>query len=204
MAITGIIVAGGRSRRLGFDKRRVRLWGDAGPTLLEHTLGVLAPLCAELLVVLNDPAEWPGLAARVVGDRYPDAGALGGIYSGLTAAALPTALVVASDMPLLNAGLLRALAESPFDGDALVPLAVGPASRSGREPLHAVYRASCLPAMRAALECGSYGVAALLARLQMAIPDQAMIACHDPGGRAMLNINTPDDLALARRLIAGV
>ncbi|NNJ13432.1 molybdenum cofactor guanylyltransferase [Chloroflexales bacterium ZM16-3] len=202
MEIAGIIVAGGRSRRLGIDKRRAQLWGADGPTLLEHTLEVLAPLCAELLVVLNDPEGWPGLPARVVGDRYHGTGALGGIYSGLAAAEQPSALVVAADMPLLNGDLLRALAETVFDGDALVPLTRGAASRSGREPLHAVYRASCLPAMRAALEAGNYGVSALLNSLHVATPDPTVIAHHDPTGLAMLNINTEDDLARAQILIA--
>jgi molybdopterin-guanine dinucleotide biosynthesis protein A len=201
MDVAGIVVAGGRSRRLGTDKRRERLWGEAGPTLLEHTLAVLTPLCSELLVVLNDPDSWPGLPARLVGDRYPGAGALGGIYSGLAAATLPSALIVAADMPLLSADLLRALRDLPFEGDALVPLARGQGSRSGHEPLHAIYRRSCLPAMRAALEAGRYAVAELLADIHTVAPAPALIARHDPHGLAMLNLNTPDDLAIARRLI---
>ncbi len=62
--VSGVVVAGGRSRRLGQDKRRLRLWGEVGPTLLEHTLQVLAPLCAELIVVTT-----PQVAAQSVAQR---------------------------------------------------------------------------------------------------------------------------------------
>jgi molybdenum cofactor guanylyltransferase len=201
---SAVILAGGGSRRLGQDKRRLRLWGDAGPTLLERTLALAAALCDDVLVVLNDPHAWPELPARVVADRYPGAGALGGIATGLAAARAPHALVLACDLPLLNPQLLAAMLARPRDYDALLPRSPLPgAARNGMdvEPLHAIYAAACRPALEAALARGERQVAAALAPLRLAIVERDEIRRHDPHGRSCFNLNTPAQLAAVLQLI---
>lgn len=202
--ISGIIVAGGASRRLGQDKRRLQLWGAAGPTLLGHTLAVLDPLCAERIVVLNDPERWPDLPARLVGDAYPDGGALGGIVSGLEAAAHGVAIVVAADLPLLNGGLLAALVGMLGDADALLPRSPAPGrARNGRdlEPLHAIYRRSCRETLAMALRSGERQIFAALAGLRVRSPAPEELRPYDPIGHSFTNINTPADLARVQELI---
>jgi molybdopterin-guanine dinucleotide biosynthesis protein A len=202
--ITGVVVAGGVSRRLGEDKRRLRLWGEAGPTLLEHTLGVLRPLCDELVVVLNDPQDWAHLPARLTPDVYAEAGSLGGIYAGLAAASSPYALVVAADMPLLNADLLRAMVERPRDYDALVPRALVPGKARNAldvEPLHAVYSRRCLEPLRATLDAGRRRIVEFLALVRVVTLEPEEIRRYDPRGHAFLNVNTPEELAAVRRLL---
>jgi molybdenum cofactor guanylyltransferase len=196
--ISGVVIAGGRSRRLGHDKRALRLWGAGGPRLLEHTLAVLAPLCAELIVALNDPADWPDLPARLVADQPGDVGPLGGLCAGLAAATHETALVVAADMPLLSADLLRALIAEPAGYDALVPR-----TAHGLEPLHALYRRSCRAPLQAYLADGGRSISGFLATVRVATPAPGLIERYDPHGHAFLNLNTPEDLALAQRLIGG-
>jgi molybdopterin-guanine dinucleotide biosynthesis protein A len=193
-----VVVAGGTSRRLGTDKRRLRLWGEAGPTLLEHTLHALVPLCAERIVVLNDPHHWPALPARLVPDSIPDGGALGGIVSGLQAAAAPFALVLAADMPLLNGALLRAMLARPRTYDVLLPR---PAP-AHIEPLHALYRRACLAALHAAVQQGTRRISDALAPLRCAYIEPDELARYDPAGHALLNLNTPADLASVRALIS--
>lgn len=203
--ISGVIVAGGQSRRLGEDKRRLKLWGAAGPTLLEHTLGVLAALCDDVVVVLNDPAAWPGLVAQIVGDVYPDGGALGGIYSGLRAARHDHALVVAADMPLLNTDLLRWMIAQPRDYDVLVPrlAETGRArNRLGVESLHAIYSRACLAPMARQLNTGNPQVIGFFDAVRVLLIEPATIAQFDPQGHAFRNVNTPDDLAAVRQLLA--
>lgn len=204
--IAGVVVAGGQSRRLGQDKRRLRLWGEAGPTLLEHTLGVLAPLCSELVVVLNDAAEWPGLPARAVPDVYADAGSLGGIYAGLAAAAAPLAIVVAADMPLLSPAALRAMLALPRDYDALVPRSPRPERARNAmdlEPLHAVYSRACLTPLQETLDAGRRRIIDFLDRVRLRVVEPAELAAADPEGRSFRNINTPEELAEVRRIIGG-
>jgi molybdenum cofactor guanylyltransferase len=200
--VSAVVLAGGLSRRLGQDKRRLRLWGPQGPTLLEHTVAVVAQVCAEVVVVLNDPEDWGDLPARRVADIYPDGGALGGIYSGLAAATYPYALVVAADMPFLDAHLLGAMLARPRDYDLLVPRSLRPGTARNAldlEPLHAVYGQSCLPAMRAALESGRRQIAAFFPQVRVAYFEPDETRRYDPEGRSLVNINTPEQMTEARR-----
>jgi molybdenum cofactor guanylyltransferase len=203
--LSGIVVAGGRSRRLGADKRRLQLWGDDGPTLLEHTVALVSQLCDDVIVVLNDPESWPDLSARLTGDLYPDGGPLGGIYSGLVLAGHAHALVVAADMPLLRPDLLRWMTEQPRDYDVLVPrLAAGRArNRFGVETLHAIYGRACLEPIARQLDAGNPQVIGFFADVRVRIIDPDEIARFDPDGDSFRNINTPEDVALVRRLLDG-
>lgn len=199
--LAGIVVAGGKSRRLGQDKRRLRLWGDPGPTLLEHTLGLIAPFCSERLVVLNDGDDWPQLAARRVPDLIADAGALGGIYSGLSACQSDYALVVAADMPLLQAELIQLLTDQPRDYQALVPRAQQHGSTRNRfdlEPLLAIYARSALPVMEAMLKAGERRISDLFPQLQTRIVEPELWSTVDPSGRSFRNINRPEELELVQ------
>lgn len=202
--VSGIVVAGGRSRRLGQDKRRLKLWGESGPTLLQHTVDLLASLCAEVIVVLNDPEEWPQLSARIVPDVYPDGGALGGIYSGLAAASHEHALTVAADMPLLNVDLLRWMLAQPRDYDVLAPqLGQGRArNRLGVESLHAIYSRRCLESIARQLDAGNPQVIGFFPEVRVRLVEPPQIAPFDPAGDAFRNVNTPDDLDVVRELLA--
>lgn len=203
---SGVVVAGGQSRRLGEDKRRLRLWGEHGPTLLEHTVGVLTALCDEVVVVLNDPDEWAHLPALLTPDVIDDAGSLGGIYAGLLAAQGEEALVVAADMPLLNPALLRTMLEEPRTFDALVPRSPRPGKARNAldvEPLHALYhRESCLEPLRTTLESGRRRIIDFLAMVTVQVIEPEELAHYDPLGWSFRNINTPEELAEVRRLIA--
>jgi molybdopterin-guanine dinucleotide biosynthesis protein A len=201
--ISGIIVAGGKSRRLGQDKRRLKLWGDIGPTLLEHTVATIASMCGEVVVVLNDAENWQHLSAHLTPDVYPDGGALGGIYSGLRAVRYEHALVVASDMPLLNLNLLRWMIEQPRDYDVLVPrLGERARNRLGVESMHAIYSRACLPAMQQQLEVGNPQVIGFFDQVRVRFIEPQMIAQFDPEGLSFHNINTPDDLDLIKTVLA--
>lgn len=194
---SAIILAGGRSRRMGGDKRRLRLWGEDQPNLLERTVALARRLCPEVLVVLNDPAQWPGLPARLIPDAWPDAGPLGGIASGLRAAGNDWALVLAADLPLLGAALLDGLLRHPCAGAALIPRHADPARI---EPLLALYRRSCLPGLESYLAAGRRKAIDWAAALDVCWIEPAAWERWDPGGQPFLNLNTPEqlDLALAR------
>jgi molybdenum cofactor guanylyltransferase len=202
---SAIVLAGGVSRRLGQDKRRLRLWGTAGPTLLEHTVEILARLCADVIVVLNDPEEWRDLPARLVTDIYPDGGSLGGIYSGLMAATHNYALAVASDMPFLSADLILAMLMHPRNYDVLIPRSLHSGTTRNAldaEPLHAIYSKSCLEPMRMLLESGRRQIAAFFPEVQVAYVEPEETRHYDPSGRSLLNVNTPEQLAAALHWLA--
>jgi molybdopterin-guanine dinucleotide biosynthesis protein A len=201
--LSAVVVAGGGSTRLGQDKRALRLWGEDGPALLEHTVMIIARHCAEVIVVLNDPEHWPGLPARIVPDIYPGIGPLGGIYSGLVTAAHPFVFAIASDMPLLNPGLIAWMIAQPRDYDVLVPrIGAGRArNRLGVESLHAIYGTACREPMRRQLDAGNPQVIGFYPDVRVQIVEHEVIAGLDPAGTAFRNINTPDELAEVRAMI---
>jgi molybdenum cofactor guanylyltransferase len=199
---SAIVLAGGVSRRLGQDKRQLRLWGAAGPTLLEYVVGIVGRACADVVVVLNDPQAWSALPARLVPDVYADGGALGGIYAGLLAAEQPYALAVACDMPFLDAGLIGAMLARPRDYDVLTPRSLQPgAARNALdvEPLHAIYAKACLEPMRATLESGRRQIAAFFPAVRVAFVEPEETRRYDPAGRSFMNVNTPEQMAEAQR-----
>ena len=203
--ITAVVVAGGRSTRMGHDKRLLRLWGPEGPTLLEHTVRLMARHCAEVVVVLNDPEQWEGLAARLVPDAYPGSGPLGGIYTGMQAASHSYSFAVAGDMPLLSGRLIGWMIREPRDYDVLVPR-VGPAkarNRLGVESLHAIYSRACQEPMRRQLEAGNPQVIGFYGAVRVRMIEPETLAELEPGGHAFRNVNTPDELEEVRRLLAG-
>jgi len=198
--VSAIVLAGGHSRRLGQDKRRLRLWGETQPTLLEHTVSIVAQLCSDVVVVLNDPDAWPDLPARFAADVYPDGGALGGIYSGLLAARHDYALAVACDMPFLSLDLLRAMLLRRRDYDILVPRSLQPGTTRNAldvESLHAIYSKACLKPMQQTLESGRRQIAAFFPQVRVAYVEPEETRRYDPSGRSFVNVNTPEQMAQA-------
>ena len=192
--LSGIVLAGGASRRLGVDKTTLR-FGSC--TLLEHAADALSAVCADVLVVGGDAAGWPHLGARLVPDETPGRGPLAGLQAGLKAAEFDFALVVACDMPFLNRDLLAFMAWRPRRYQALVP-------RWGRRlhPLHAIYARSCLPVVESLLTKPSASMRELLARLEIETLTEAAIQRFDPEGLSVFNINSPDDFERAQAIWA--
>ena len=181
----------------------LRLWGPHGPTLLEHTVRLMAAHCDEVVVVLNDPAAWPTLRARLVSDIYPDGGSLGGIYSGMQAAAHPFIFAVAGDMPFLNPALIDWMIRRPRDYDVLIPRVSEEKARNrlGVESLHAIYSRVCSTPIRRQLEAGNPQVIGFFPQVSVHFVERATVAELDPAGTAFRNINTPAELDEVRRLL---
>jgi molybdopterin-guanine dinucleotide biosynthesis protein A len=195
LSYTGIVLAGGESERMGRDKRRLEVGGQ---TLLARTLARLRPLVDEVLVVVRERGELPPVDARIVTDRYPGKGVLAGVHAGLAAARAPWAYVLAGDMPLLNADLLRAMAAlADDDCDVVVPR-----WRGELEPLHALYRpAACAPAAEAALQENRRRIIAFYPYVRVREIDEATVTQIDPKGRSFFNVNTSKEWHRLRRLL---
>ncbi|GAC1362981.1 MAG: molybdenum cofactor guanylyltransferase [Herpetosiphon sp.] len=200
--ISAVVVAGGQSSRLGQDKRRLKLWGEAGPTLLERTAGLLAAWSDDVIIVLNDAAAWPTLTARLTPDLYGPSGSLGGIASGLTLAKHPFALVVAADMPFLSPQLVHWMIEQPRSYDILAPRGGGDTKSGGWEPLCAIYSRRCLPVMDERLRTGSFKIRPIFDRLNAQAIEAEVQRKLDPRGMVFQNINTPVDLEQVQRELA--
>lgn len=190
-----IVLAGGRSSRLGQDKTSVMI---AGESLVQRIITRLAPLDSEVVVVFSQEgcdATLPGPKLTTVQDIYPGAGSLGGVYTGLMNSTSFHNLVVACDMPFLNIELLRYMMDLSPEFDAVVPRVEGKV-----EPLHAVYSKNCLPPISELLGQGDFRVYRLLNLVRVRYVEQAEIDRFDPEHLSFFNVNTKADLEKAREL----
>ena len=188
----GIILAGGKSARMGQDKALLPVDGQP---LIEHVAAILRPLVNEIVVVADSPEKYTSSIGRIVADLLPGAGPVGGILTGLTALGEGSHIVVACDMPKLNARVLQFLLEkATSEWDAVVP------EIGGRpEPLCAVYRHTAAPKLRAFLDTGQRAAYQALDVLQTRRIDEETMRHLDPEGQGFTNLNTPEDLERFRQ-----
>lgn len=190
-----VIQAGGESRRMGKDKALVLFLGYP---LIERVLARVKPLADEILITTNQPQGFQYLGLPLVADRIGGRGALGGLFTALSAARNPLAAVVACDMPFVNPDILVAASDLLNENkiDAVIPM-----TAQGAEPFHAVYRVqTCLPAIEAALHKNQWRVDAWFPAIQARFLSSEEILRFDPLGLAFININTNEDLVQAERL----
>lgn len=196
--VTGIILAGGLSRRLGRDKAVEPIDGQP---LVGRVMDALSGIADELVVVVNTPQRGQELPLRdsavVAVDIYPNAGSLGGIFTGLSSASNQWGIVVACDMPFLNLDLLSYLLSFRESHDAVVPVLDG-----RPEPTHAAYSKVCLSAIKARLEANDLKIARFFDDVRVKYVSQRRVEEIDPRRRSFFNVNTEEDLARAR-LLAG-
>ena len=191
VALNGIILAGGKSRRLGIDKTVLEI---AGKRLLRIVMETVRNVADDLIIVTNAPHLFQGLPARLTGDVEPGAGPLGGILSGLLVSSEPYSLVVGCDMPFLNAELLAYLRGCVEDYDVVMPEAGG-----NLEPLHAVYSKACIEPIQTLLAQRNFTVIDLMNEVRVRYVSEEEIDRFDPTRLTFFNINTPQDLEKARR-----
>lgn len=191
---TGVILAGGQATRYGGRPKGLERVG--GKRVLDRVVEALAPATDELLLVANDPAasEWlPGV--RLERDLRPGCGGLGGIHAAL-AHAKTDVIVVAWDMPFVPARLIAALRALGELADVVVPESD---SRRGVEPLCAYYSGRCLAPIERRLAAGERRIVSFFDEVKVArIPAPEVAVFGDPAV-IFMNINSPDDLALAEQ-----
>jgi molybdopterin-guanine dinucleotide biosynthesis protein A len=196
--VTGVLLAGGKSRRMGEDKRYLVV-GEQ--TLLERGLVVLRSIFQEVLVVIAQDSPPLDVAARVVRDLVPDCGSLGGLYTGLTQATAPCIFVVACDMPFLDQAVIAQFTSRRATADIVM------AKLAARlHPMHALYGKRCLPALEQMIRARQLKIQEMVshASLRVRYVTEADLLTLDPSGRSFQNVNTPADLEVARSLLARV
>ena len=200
MKISGIVLAGGRSLRLGHDKITEKV-GNA--SLIEQVVSRLEPLSKEIIIVTAEERTFPQLSGNIkvksTSDIFPGRGSLGGIYTGLVKSSSYYNIVVAADMPFLNEPLLRYMIEVSDGFDFVLP-------RVGKwfEPLHAVYSKNCITAIKAILDQGKKMIVELFDYVKVRYIEEAEINRFDPEHLSFFNINTREDLERAKKIAGGV
>lgn len=166
-----------------------------GRRIIERVLAAVAPAVDDLLLVTNTPELYRFLGVPAVPDVYPDHGSLGGIYSGLKAAPGDAAFTVACDMPFLHPEIVRLVVARAAEADVVVPRVGGQL-----ETLHAVYGKACLPHIEERLFAGQFKIVGFFDRVRVLEIPEAAVAAWLPPDVAFMNVNTPEELELARRI----
>jgi molybdopterin-guanine dinucleotide biosynthesis protein A len=193
--VTGIILAGGKSRRLGRDKALLEL---GGRSLLSLVVAKLRSLCTEVVIAggLGTYDQVPGV--RLVADIHPGHGALGGIHAGLQASHTEYGLVVGCDMPFLNRNLLSYMIghteRTCRAADVIIPRLNG-----FTEPLHAVYSRRCLGPIEEVLAHGGGRIITFFSQVRVIYIEEAELNRFDPQRRSFFNVNTPSDWRRAQQ-----
>ncbi len=194
--VTGVLLAGGKSRRMGEDKRYLVVGEE---TLIERGLSVLRSTFQEVLVVIAQGSPPLRVDAKVVRDLVPECGSLGGLYTGLMQAATPWIFVVACDMPFLDQAIIAQFTSRRAAADIVM------AKLAARlHPMHALYGKQCLPVMDQMILARQLKIQELVsyASLRVQYVTEVDLLTIDPSGRSFQNVNTPQDLEAARSLLA--
>lgn len=194
--LTGIILAGGKSLRMGQDKRFLEVGGQ---TLLDRAVAVVESLFPEILVVVAEPTlQLSHLSHRVVTDLIPGCATLGGVYTGLSYASSSRVFATACDMPFLNRTVIEHLATADPAADVVIVRLA-----NGLQPLHAIYSKRCLPVLEQMARAGNLKLQEICnaEALSVRVIPEEELRPLDPHLLSFLNLNSPADLELARKLV---
>jgi len=194
-----IILAGGKSLRLGRDKVLEKVGSSS---LLEQVISRIDSLSVEVIIVTAEERTFPQLTERpkikIVSDIFPGIGSLGGIYTGLVTSNSHYNLVVAADMPFLNRPLLHYMLEVSDGFDFVLPRI-----NTFFEPLHAVYSKYCIEPIESLIKQGRKVIIDLFDYVKVKYVEAEEIDKFDPQHLSFFNINTKDDLERAKRMTEG-
>jgi molybdopterin-guanine dinucleotide biosynthesis protein A len=193
---TALIFGGGRATRLSGVNKALLEVGRA--PIIERILAAITTLTNERVLLTNDTSLESRTALRLVYDPEPHAGVLPALAAGLGAAQGEVCLAVACDMPFVSTRLFEYLLDLQRETDADVVI---PRTAGYLEPMHAVYRrATVEAAIRAALARGEQRMISYFRDVGVREVEESEWRPFDPNGLAFFNVNTPEDLAEARRL----
>jgi molybdopterin-guanine dinucleotide biosynthesis protein A len=190
--VTGVLLAGGKSRRMGEDKRFIHV---GQRTLLERSCAVLCEVFEQIYVVIAQDSPALQADVPVVRDLVSDGGSLGGLYTGLRLAKTQHVFLAASDMPFLSPDVIRYMVCLKDQVDIVI-------SRwaTRLQPTHTVYGRDCLPVIEEMMALHNRKIQSMIdhSALRVRVITEEEIRKIDPDGRSLFNINTPSDLEQAR------
>ena len=183
--VTGVLLAGGKSRRMGEDKRFILVGQE---TLFDRSLTVLREVFEAVSVVIAQDSPPLQAEVPVVRDLIPDCGSLGGLYTGLR-------LAKTQHMPFLSPDVIRHMVQLKDSADIVI-------SRwaTRLQPTHAVYCRNCLPVIEEMMTLHNRKIHSMVGHpaLRVCVVPEVEIRQIDPDGRSMFNLNTPSDVEQAR------
>jgi molybdopterin-guanine dinucleotide biosynthesis protein A len=193
MRVTGVILAGGKSRRMGRDKAFLPFGKGM---LIERVIEVIQQVTEDALLITNAPEPYRRFGLPMYSDVIPEAGSLGGIYTGLVAAKTAYSLCLACDMPFVKPEFLRFLCATAAEADVVIPR-----NTEDFQPLCAVYSQGCREPIRQKIEAGRLKITGFFDQVCVRVIEGEPLARFDPHDVMFFNANTPEEYAQAQRLL---
>ena len=190
-ALTGIILAGGKNIRMGENKAFIRV---NGRRIIDRTAELFHEIFEQVTLVTNEPVTYSHLNLEIVVDLIPASSALIGIYTGLFYAATPYCFIVACDMPFLNRKVIDYMVSIRKDYDVVIPVL-----DDGYHPIHALYSRRCITPIKQLIRTGNFKITDFFNRVRVRNVTPEELRAVDPPMKAVLNINTPEDLERVER-----
>ena len=184
--ITGIILSGGKSIRMGENKAFIEIEGVP----IIHTIYTLfKDLFQEVIIVANQKELFSNFNSKIYSDLLPNKGVLGGLYTGLFYSTFNYSFCVACDMPFIKISLVQYLIQRIKDEDVIVPR-----TKDGLQPLHAFYSKNCLDPIKKIIEQGKYKIIDFYSMVNVKIVEENDFVSLDPFMESFINVNTPEEL----------
>ena len=188
--MTGIILSGGKSVRMGRDKAFIEI---DGIPIIQRIYNIFEKLFNEIIIVTNQKEFYSDFKAKIVSDLIINHGALGGLYTGLFFSSNPYSFCVACDMPFLKESMIHYLIKQANEYDVIVPR-----TEDGLQPLHAIYSKGCLEPIKKMIGMGKYKIIDFYPLVETKIIEESEFISLDINLKLMresfININTPEEL----------
>lgn len=182
---TGIVLAGGKSSRMGTDKSLIDF---NGKKMIEYALSVLTPISDELIISSNSD-DHSIFNYKIVADMFSDCGPIGGIHAALHESKTEKNFVLSCDMPHINTSLFQYLEKFPITYDAVIPVW----GIDKIQPLAGIFYKSIMPLLEENIEKGNYKMRDLLLKANTCyVPIDDKLPFYYPD--IFKNINSPEDL----------
>jgi len=191
--ITGVILAGGSSKRYGRNKAFLKI---GSVRLIDSILQEMKSIFTRVILITNEKKKYEYLEVPMVEDHVKGLGPLGGIYTGLMSIPDEAGFFVACDMPFINRQLVRYMVDIKGNHRAVVPSVA-----DNIEPLHAIYFRSCLKSIRHLIDSKRCQVRLFYDSIPVRYVKEDEIRKFCCPSKAFLNINTPDEFAKIQSLI---
>ncbi|MFZ7946473.1 molybdenum cofactor guanylyltransferase [Neobacillus sp. 19] len=193
MKAAAIILAGGKSSRMGTNKALLKI---NEKTNIERMADKLKLLFDDIILVTNDSEQYEFLGLKMVPDQYPGMGPLAGVHAGLLASSCDVNVIVACDMPFVSAELAEALVDSRGDYDAVIPVINGK-----QHPLFAVFHKNAAAEALACIEAGRLRMKHLLDQLNVRYVTETELQSysHLYLERVFFNMNHPNEYEDAKK-----
>jgi molybdopterin-guanine dinucleotide biosynthesis protein A len=184
--ITGIILSGGKSRRMGENKAFIEI---EGVPIIQRIYTLFKELFQEVIIVTNQVELFNNFDSKIYSDLLPNKGVLGGLYTGIFFSTFRYSFCVACDMPFIKQSLVQYLIKHIGDEDVIVPR-----TKDGLQPLHAIYSKHCLDPIKIIIEQGKYKIIDFYHMVKVKIVEENDFVSLDPLRKSFINVNTPEEL----------